>query len=68
VLFAVSGPVDIDPEVACVPDQAPLAVQLVAFVDVQVRVVALPLDTLAGLTLIVISGAGVPAVTPTVTD
>jgi hypothetical protein len=68
VLFAVNGPVDIVPEVAWVPDQAPLAVQLVAFVDVQLRVVALPLDTLAGFTLIVTSGAGVPAVTVTVAD
>ncbi len=58
MLFAVSGPVDIDPEVACAPDQAPLAVQLVAFVDDQVRVAASPALTAAGLTLMLTVGSG----------
>jgi hypothetical protein len=51
VLFVDSEPVEAVPDVALLPDQAPLAVQLVAFVDDQVSVLALPLATLVGLAL-----------------
>ncbi|HEY4213033.1 MAG TPA: hypothetical protein VGM84_16250 [Steroidobacteraceae bacterium] len=68
MLFAVKDPVDIDPEVAWLPDQAPDALQLVALTDDQLSVVGLPLITLVGLTLMVTSGAGVAAVTVTLVD
>ncbi len=70
VLLVVRAPVDtLLPEVALVPDHAPLAVQPVALVEDQVSALALPLVTLAGLALIVTVGAGVvAAVTVTVVD
>jgi hypothetical protein len=49
-----------------VPDQAPEAVQAVAFVDDQVRLALLPLATVLGLAVKLTVGAG--AVTETVTD
>jgi hypothetical protein len=58
VLFVVSAPVEAVPDVALLPVQAPLAVQLVAFVDDQVSVLALPLVTLVGFAPIVTVGAG----------
>jgi hypothetical protein len=48
------------------PDQAPEAVQAVAFVDAHVRVEPLPLATVLGLAVRLTVGAG--AVTETVTD
>ena len=45
------------PEVALIPDQSPLAAQLVASVEDQVRVEGEPLLTFAGLALIVTVGA-----------
>jgi hypothetical protein len=62
---ASSGPVDCEPLVACVPLQAPPAVQLVAFCELQVRVDEPPLGTVGGVALIV---AVAGAVMPTVTD
>jgi hypothetical protein len=67
VLPVVSALVESEPEVASAPDHAPLAVQLVALVDDQVRVLEPPLVTLVGLALIVTVGAG-GAVTVTVAD
>jgi hypothetical protein len=57
VLSVVSAPVEADPDVALLPDHAPFAVQLVAFADDQVSVLALPLATLLGLAPIVTVGA-----------
>ncbi|HEY0341241.1 MAG TPA: hypothetical protein VGC34_10575 [Steroidobacteraceae bacterium] len=58
VLLLVRAPVEtLLPEVACVPDQAPLAVQLVAFVDDHVRALAAPVATVVGLALIETVGA-----------
>ena len=65
--MAVSVPVEADPDVALVPDQAPEAVQLLALVEDQVRVLDPPLATLAGLAPRVTVGAGVAAVIATVT-
>ena len=48
----------VDPLVASAPLQAPLAVQLVAFVELQVRVDEPPLATLVGLALSVRPGRG----------
>ena len=45
----VSEPVDSPPEVALSPDQAPEAVQELAFVEDQVRVEASPLGTDGGI-------------------
>jgi hypothetical protein len=64
--LAVSAPVDCEPLTAFVPDQAPEAVQEVAFVADQVKVEPLPLATVLGLAAKVITGAG--AVTETVAD
>jgi hypothetical protein len=58
--------VDWVPLTALVPDQAPEAVQAVAFVDDQVRLELLPLATVLGLAIRVTVGAA--AVTDTVTD
>ena len=67
VLVVVNAPVDTPvPEVPLVPDQAPAAVQLVAFVVDHVRALALPETTVVGLAVMVIVGAG--AVTVTVVD
>ena len=54
------------PLTALVPDQAPEAVQAVAFVDDHVSLELLPLATVLGLAIRVTVGAG--AVTETVTD
>jgi len=64
--LAASAPVDCVPLTALVPDQAPEAVQAVAFVDDHVRLELLPLATVLGLAVRVTVGAG--AVTETVTD
>jgi len=58
--------VDCEPLTALVPDQAPEAVQAVAFVDDHVRLELLPLATVLGLAVRATVGAG--AVTETVTD
>lgn len=55
-----------EPLVALVPDQAPVALQEVAFVDDQVKVDVPPLATVLGPALKVTVGAG--AVTDTVAD
>ena len=68
VLLEVSPPVLAVPEVALLPDHAPLAVQLVAFVEDQVRLELAPLDTLVGFALRETVGAGADAVTVTVVD
>lgn len=69
VLFVVSGAVDCEPDVALVPDHAPDAVQVAAFVEDHVRVATDPLATIVGLALKVSVGAGgVAAFTFTVTD
>lgn len=56
VFPAVSAPVDSVPEVAFVPDQSTEAVQVVALVDVQVSVEAVPDGTVPGLAVIVTVG------------
>lgn len=60
------APVDCEPLIALVPDQAPEAVQEVAFVADQARVELLPLITELGLALKLTVGAGV--FTDTVAD
>ena len=71
VLVLVSAPVDWLPEVALLPDQAPEAVQEVAFVEDQVRVDDPPLVTDVGFaasdTVGTGGGGGVPD-TVTVAD
>lgn len=65
----VSAAVDAEPLVARLPDQAPEAVQLVTFVLVHERVLALPLFTLVGFALRVREGVcGVETVTVTLRD
>ena len=56
--MAVSAPVDCEPVTAFAPDQAPEAVQLVAFVADQFRVALLPLVMALGPTLKVTVGVG----------
>ena len=63
--LALSAPVDSLPEVALAPLQAPLAVQEVALVADQLRVLAWPAAIVAGLALKLSVGAGA-AVTVTV--
>jgi hypothetical protein len=58
--------VDCEPLKPLLPDQAPLAVQAVAFVDDQVSVELARLATVLGLALRLTVGAG--GVTDTVTD
>jgi len=58
LLLVVSAPVDSFPDVVLVPDQAPEAVQDVAFVDDHVSSAAVPLTTLAGFALNVTVGSG----------
>jgi len=65
---AVSAPVLADPEVARLPVHAPLATQLVAFVEDHVSVALAPLATEVGLAVIDTVGAGTDVVTDTVTD
>ena len=62
----MSVPVDCDPLVAKLPDQAPEAAHEVVLVDDQVRVAALPLVTVLGLALRVTVGGR--EVTETVAD
>jgi hypothetical protein len=62
----LSAPVDCEPLVASLPDQAPEAVQEVAWVADQLRVELLPLATVLGLAVKLTVGAG--EVTDTVTD
>ena len=57
VLLPLTGPVEADPEVDWAPDQLPLAMQLVALVDDQLRVEAPPELTVAGLALRLTVGA-----------
>ena len=63
----VTAPVDCDPEMLLVPDQAPEAVQEVALFADQVRVDALPLLIVLGLALRLTVGEGF-ALTATVVD
>jgi hypothetical protein len=62
----LSAPVEREPAVGSVPDQAPDAVQAVALVDDQVSVVPFPLVTVLGLAARETAGAG--WVTETVAD
>jgi hypothetical protein len=55
----LNAPVEEEPEVARLPDQAPEAVQLVALVADQVRVAAAPLFTVLGEAAKLTIGAGV---------
>jgi hypothetical protein len=55
--------VDNEPLTALVPDQAPEAVQEVAFVEVQVRVAMPSAPTVLGFVLMVTVGAAAPTVT-----
>lgn len=64
--MVVSAPVDCEPPVALVPDQAPDAVQEVAFVADQVSMELLPLATVLGAVDKVTVGAAV--FTDTVAD
>ncbi len=56
--FAESAPVDCEPLVALLPDQAPDAVHVVALLDDQVNVALFPLVIVLGLTVRVTFGAG----------
>ena len=62
----MSAPVDCEPLKPLLPDQAPEAVQAVAWVDDQVSVELAPRATVLGLALRLTVGAG--GVTDTVTD
>jgi hypothetical protein len=68
VLLDVSALVEADPAVDLLPDHAPLAAQLVALVDDQLRVLELPLVTLVGVAFRDTWGLVGAAVTDTVTD
>jgi hypothetical protein len=63
---ADSRPVDCEPLVPLAPDQAPEALQDVAFAEVQFKVALPPLATALGPTLRLTVGAGV--LTDTVAD
>lgn len=63
--MAVKAPVDCVPLVALLPDQAPDAVQVVAFAADQLRVEASPVVTELGLAEKLIVGAAATAVTET---
>jgi hypothetical protein len=65
-VFALSAPVDCEPLTALAPDQAPVAVQEVALVTVQLKVELEPLTTVLGLAFKVTTGAG--ELTDTVAD
>ena len=65
--FAVSAPVDSEPLMALVPDQAPDAVQAVALVVDQITVELVPLTMELGFAARLTVGAGVGEVTETVT-
>jgi hypothetical protein len=58
VLLAVSAPVDCDPLVLFGPDHAPEAVQAVALVADQVKLLLPLLETLLGMALKVTEGTG----------
>jgi hypothetical protein len=58
VLVEVMAPVDVEPEVALLPDHAPLAVHPVALPEDQVSVLEPPEVTLVGTALIVTVGTG----------
>ncbi len=60
------APVAAEPLVALLPDQAPVAVQAVAFVEVQASVELPPLATVLGLAVKLTVGVG--DVTETVAD
>jgi len=62
----LSAPVDTEPLVASLPDQAPVAVHEVAFVEVHASVELAPLATVLGLAAKVTVGVG--DVTETVAD
>ncbi len=64
--LAVSAPVDCEPLIALLPDQAPEALQEVVLVDDQVNVDAAPLLTVLGVAEKLTVGAG--AVTVTAAD
>lgn len=64
--MAVSVPVDCDPLSALLPDQAPEALQAVAWTDDHVRVALAPLAMALGPTLRLTVGSG--ALTETVVD
>jgi hypothetical protein len=49
--LAVNAPVDCCPAAGLLPDQAPEAVQAVAFAAFHTKVAALPLETVLGLAL-----------------
>jgi hypothetical protein len=66
VALALSAPVDCEPLTGMLPDQAPEAVQEVAFVDDQANVDAAPLLTVLGVAEKLTVGTG--AVTETVAD
>jgi hypothetical protein len=66
VALAVSAPVDCEPAMVFVPDQAPEAVQAVALADDQVNVALLPPAIALGPTLRLTVGAA--ALTETVAD
>ena len=66
VALAVSAPVDEEPLMALLPDQAPDAVQAVALVLDQVKVEVFPLSMELGLAARLTVGAGVGEVTETV--
>jgi len=57
-LLAVRAPVDCEPLAVLLPDQAPVAVQEVAWVADQVNVELAPLATVLGLAVNVTVGAG----------
>jgi hypothetical protein len=63
-LDAVRTPVDVLPLVGSAPVQFPVAVQEVAFVELQTRVAALPLVRLVGFARSVTAGAGVAGEVP----
>jgi len=63
--FAVSAPVDCEPPMALAPDQAPEAVQAVAFVVDQIKVELLALTIELGFAARLTVGAGVGEVTET---
>ena len=58
-VLAVSAPVLSEPDAALAPDQPPEALQDVAFVELQVRVVALPEEMEVGVAVKLTLGGGV---------
>ena len=68
LVVAASGDVDWLPSTAFVPLQPPEAVQLVAFVELQVKVDVAPLAMMVGLAVSATVGGGGGTPTDTVTD